>query len=70
MVDQFFDPGFLSALAAAIGPLAVFVAPTEEIEAMIFGSDVGDANEEALTTEDIGVGAAQAIPMSGYQEAA
>jgi len=70
VLDQFLDPSFLSALAATIGPLAVFVAPTEEIEAMIFDSDAGDANEEILTSEEIRVGTAQAIPMSGYQEAA
>ena len=70
MLDQFLDPSFLSALAATIGPLAVFVAPTEEIEAMIFDSDAGDANEEILTSEEIEVGTAQAIPMSSYQEAA
>ncbi|OYU78256.1 MAG: hypothetical protein CFE32_02375 [Alphaproteobacteria bacterium PA3] len=70
MLDQFFDPSFLSALAAAIGPLAVFVAPTEEIEALIFDSCPGNASEEALTSEEIGVGAAQAIPSSGYREAA
>lgn len=70
MLDQFLDPSFLSALAATIGPLAVFVAPTEEIEAMIFDSYAGDTNEEILTSEEIGVGTAQAIPMSGYQEAA
>jgi len=70
VLDQFLDPSFLSALAATIGPLAVFVAPTEEIEAMIFDSDVGDANEQGLTSEEIGVGTAQAMPMPGYQEAA
>ena len=70
MLDQFLDPGFLSAVAATIGPLAVFVAPTEEIEAMIFDGSVGDANEEALTSEEIGVGTAQTIPMPGYHEAA
>ncbi|MFM1976682.1 MAG: hypothetical protein RL145_1528 [Pseudomonadota bacterium] len=67
MLDQFFDPGFLSALAAAIGPLAVFVAPTEEIEAMIF--DFG-AGEDSLTSEEIGVGAADPILPVGYHEAA
>ncbi|AMS30314.1 hypothetical protein [Aquidulcibacter sp.] len=67
MLDQFLDPGFLSALAATIGPLAVFVAPTEEIEAMIFDSY---ANEEALTSEEIGVTAAQPILPAGYREAA
>ncbi|MCE2891446.1 MAG: hypothetical protein ACK5XZ_15550 [Hyphomonadaceae bacterium] len=67
MLDQFLDPGFLSALAAAIGPLAVFVAPTEEIEAMIFDCY---ANEEALTSEEIGVTSAQPILPAGYREAA
>ena len=67
MLDQFLDPGFLSALAATIGPLAVFVAPTEEIEAMIFDSyyDV-----DTLTSEEIGVGAAGPIAPVGYREAA
>lgn len=67
MLDQFFDPGFLSALAAAIGPLAVFVAPTEEIEAMIFDFDAG---EDCLTSEEIGVGTADPILPVGYHEAA
>jgi hypothetical protein len=67
VLDQFLDPGFLSALAAAIGPLAVFVAPTEEIEAMIFDCY---ANEEALTSEEIGVTSAQPILPAGYREAA
>lgn len=70
MLDQFLDPGFLSAFAAAIGPLAVFVAPTEEIEAMIFDSDAGVAGVEAVTSDAIGIGAAQTIPTSGYREAA
>ncbi len=67
MLDQFLDPGFLSALAATIGPLAVFVAPTEEIEAMIFESYSG---VDTLTSEEIGVGAAEPIAPSGYREAA
>ena len=67
MLDQFFDPGFLSALAAAIGPLAVFVAPTEEIEATIFESYSG---VDSLTSEEIGVGAAESIAPIGFREAA
>ena len=67
MLDQFLDPGFLSALAAAIGPLAVFVAPTEEIEAMIFESHSG---LDGLTSEESGVGAAEPIAPIGYREAA
>ncbi len=67
MLDQFLDPGFLSALAAAIGPLAVFVAPTEEIEAMIFDSY---SDVDTLTSEEIGVGAAVPIAPVGYREAA
>ena len=67
MLDQFLDPGFLSALAAAIGPLAVFVAPTEEIEAMIFDSY---SDVDTLTSEEIGVGAAESIAPDGYREAA
>jgi hypothetical protein len=70
VLDQFFDPGFLGAFAAAIGPLAVFVAPTEEIEAMIFDSDAGVAGVEAVTSDAIGIGTAQTIPTSGYREAA
>ena len=67
MFDQFLDPSFLSALAATIGPLAVFVAPTEEIEAMIFESHSG---VDTLTSEEIGVGAAEPIAPIGYREAA
>jgi len=67
VLDQFLDPGFLSALAAAIGPLAVFVAPTEEIEAMIFDSY---SDVDTLTSEEIGVGAAVPIAPVGYREAA
>jgi hypothetical protein len=36
------DQHFLSALAAAIGPLAFFAAPTEEIEHLLFYDDVED----------------------------
>ena len=67
MLDQFLDPSFLSALAATIGPLAVFVAPTEEIEAMIFESHSG---VDTLTSEEIGVGAAEPMAPIGYREAA
>jgi hypothetical protein len=67
VLDQFLDPSFLSALAATIGPLAVFVAPTEEIEAMIFESHSG---VDTLTSEEIGVGAAEPIAPIGYREAA
>ena len=70
MLDQFIDPGFLSALAAAIGPLAVFVAPTEEIEAMIFDSDAGVAGVEGLESNVMGGGEVQPIPPVGYREAA
>jgi hypothetical protein len=41
------DQHFLSALAAAIGPLAVFAAPTEEIERLLYADDV----EEIITEE-------------------
>ena len=67
MLDQFFDPGFLSALAAAIGPLAVFVAPTEDFEAMIFDFNAGVV---CLTSEVIGIGPADPILPVGYHEAA
>ena len=32
------DQSFLNALAAVIGPLAFFAAPTEEIEQLIYGA--------------------------------
>jgi hypothetical protein len=67
VLDQFFDPSFLGALAAAIGPLAVFVAPTEEIESMILDSYSG---VDALTSEEIGVGVTQPHAPLGYREAA
>jgi hypothetical protein len=47
--------------------LAVFVAPTEEIEAMIFDSY---SDVDTLTSEEIGVGAAGPIAPVGYREAA
>jgi hypothetical protein len=37
------DQHFLNALAAMIGPLAIFVAPTEEIEHLVFGQDTEEA---------------------------
>jgi hypothetical protein len=36
------DQHFLSALAAAIGPLAFFAAPTEEIEHLLYADDVDE----------------------------
>jgi hypothetical protein len=38
--DFLHDQNFLSALAAVIGPLAFFAAPTEEIEHLLFHDDV------------------------------
>jgi hypothetical protein len=37
------DQQFLSALAAVIGPLAIFAAPTEEIEHLLFDDDAENA---------------------------
>lgn len=48
MFDFLFDQNFLSALAAMIGPLAFFAAPTEEIEHMLFHED--KACTDALET--------------------
>jgi hypothetical protein len=70
--DQFLDPGFMNAFAAAIGPLVVFVAPTEEIEAMIFDADsyAGDGGEDDLSSGEIGFGMAEPTQPSGHREAA
>jgi hypothetical protein len=38
--DFLHDQNFLSALAAIVGPLAFFAAPTEEIEHILFHEDV------------------------------
>jgi hypothetical protein len=55
MLDFLFDHGFLDALAAAIGPLAVFIAPTQEIESILAQSPLkvgldqdADANNPSL----------------------
>ena len=61
MLDFLFDGSLLSALALAAGPLAIFAAPTEEIEALLFDTpsqeddcvyviarDVDDAIPEGL----------------------
>jgi hypothetical protein len=42
--DFLIDQNFLNALAAMIGPLAFFAAPTEEIEHLLFHQEdeVGD----------------------------
>jgi hypothetical protein len=57
------DPQFLSAVAAAIGPLAFFAAPTEEIEALLHDDDSTDMSDEDF--------AAEASPeTSGFPEAA
>ena len=44
------DPNFLNALAAMIGPLAFFAAPTEEIEHLLFSQSV--AVEAATEVSD------------------
>jgi hypothetical protein len=53
------DQHFLSALAAAIGPLAFFAAPTEEIEHLLFHDDVDEvfvaAPAETAADEAFGV---------------
>jgi hypothetical protein len=41
------DTQFLSALAAAIGPLAFFAAPTEEIEHLLFAHDLDEVEVDA-----------------------
>jgi hypothetical protein len=38
--DFLHDQNFLSALAVAIGPLAFFAAPTEEIEHLLLHTDI------------------------------
>lgn len=67
MLDQFLDHNFLSALATVIGPLAVFVAPTEEIEAMIFDSHVAD---QAATSEPLAIEEVEFQAAEGYRNAA
>lgn len=67
MLDLFFDPGFLSGLAAAVGPLAFFVAPTEEIEAMIFDSQ---AEETGFNSYEVDAGISRPALSAGYREAA
>lgn len=59
---------FLSALAAAIGPLAFFAAPTEEIEQLLFAQDLEElgAYEEAIQ-DDVSAHAGEAL---GLPEAA
>jgi hypothetical protein len=52
VLEFFADHQFLSALAAIVGPLVVFAAPTEEIEHLLFADDletamVPEINEEA-----------------------
>jgi hypothetical protein len=44
---------FLQALAALVGPLAVFAAPTEEIERMLFGVDTADEQIIVETPPDL-----------------
>jgi hypothetical protein len=42
------DQSFLSAMAAAIGPLAFFAAPTEEIERLLF-----DGHTQEMVVEGV-----------------
>jgi hypothetical protein len=53
------DHHFLSALSAAIGPLAFFAAPTEEIEHLLFADDAEEvfvaATAETAVDEAFGV---------------
>jgi hypothetical protein len=51
---------FLHALAAFVGPLAVFAAPTEEIERMLFGVETAEDHFLAetptnLVPQDLGI---------------
>jgi hypothetical protein len=46
--DFLHDQNFLSALAAMIGPIAFFAAPTEEIEALLFVDVDGEVAREAI----------------------
>lgn len=48
MLEHFLDPGFLQGLAAFLGPIAVLIAPTEEIEAMIFDGYGAEVEEEVV----------------------
>lgn len=62
MFDFLTDQNLLSALAAMIGPLAFFAAPTEEIEYLLF-SDTAEIASEATFEPDlmpIGVSVAEA----------
>jgi hypothetical protein len=52
MVSFFSDPQVLSALAAAVGPLAFFAAPTEEIERLLSG-DQHEAIAQPARSEPI-----------------
>ena len=53
------DQTFLNALAMVIGPLAFFAAPTEEIEHLLFASDLDVIDEDlalpAFIPSDLGV---------------
>jgi hypothetical protein len=42
------DHSFLSALATLVGPLAVFAAPTEEIEHLLMADDGGEVMVVAI----------------------
>jgi hypothetical protein len=61
--DFFADQNFLSAMAAIVGPLAFFAAPTEEIEYLVL--------HDTLEVEAAGLGVPRfSEPPEGLAEAA
>jgi hypothetical protein len=54
------DQNFLSALAAMIGPMVFFAAPTEEIEQLLLHDDVYEiaSQDVVVGTADIELGVA------------
>lgn len=53
MLEFLTQQQFLQALAALVGPLAVFAAPTEEIERMLFGVEIADEQVVVETPTDV-----------------
>jgi hypothetical protein len=49
--DLLTDQSFLNALAALVGPLAFFAAPTEEIEHLLFAPDFAVADIEDVVPD-------------------
>lgn len=47
MFEFLTDPNFLNALSLAIGPLAFFAAPCDEIELLLMSDDVAEGNLDA-----------------------